>query len=204
MFPTHTELQAADNICSSTCKCWQVEPSNSILRGVSCFLRPINMMLVGMITIRRMPSLPGLRQGTELTSHREKARIPAWCDRILWKGPGLRQQNYDASGLRCSDHRPVWATFTCIINVVDEALKSKLRRHIYSERQNDPHSLPVNRMNQVGSESDDHISPDSIAPGLPPASSDNQKWWLETGTRLLYPLPNYVSYLSNPMCRYTG
>lgn len=103
----------------------------------------------------------------------------------MWKGSSLLQQVYDAADLRCSDHRPVWATFTCKISVIDEALKSKLRRHLYGKRQNDPLGLLVGGMIQAGSESDDHFSPGPIAPGLPPASSDNQRWWLDTGTRPL-------------------
>ncbi|KAK8572181.1 hypothetical protein V6N12_028242 [Hibiscus sabdariffa] len=38
-------------------------------------------------------------------------RIPAWCDRILKYGKGLRQLSYRRSELTLSDHRPVTATY---------------------------------------------------------------------------------------------
>eukprot|EP00249_Psilotum_nudum_P014625 c24923_g1_i1 orf=562-2301(-) len=41
----------------------------------------------------------------------EKRRAPAWCDRILWYGKGLRMLSYMRAELRLSDHRPVHAVF---------------------------------------------------------------------------------------------
>ncbi|CAL5074447.1 unnamed protein product [Urochloa decumbens] len=41
----------------------------------------------------------------------EKKRAPAWCDRILWRGKGLKQVQYETSNYRLSDHRPVRAVF---------------------------------------------------------------------------------------------
>ena len=39
-------------------------------------------------------------------------RIPAWTDRILFKGSKLRQLTYDyAKTARVSDHRPVHSVF---------------------------------------------------------------------------------------------
>ncbi|KAJ6920311.1 type IV inositol polyphosphate 5-phosphatase 3-like isoform X1 [Populus alba x Populus x berolinensis] len=38
-------------------------------------------------------------------------RIPAWCDRILSYGKGMRLLNYRRTELKLSDHRPVTATF---------------------------------------------------------------------------------------------
>lgn len=40
-----------------------------------------------------------------------KRRAPAWCDRILWRGAGLKQSRYDRCESRLSDHRPVRAVF---------------------------------------------------------------------------------------------
>lgn len=116
-----------------------------------------------------------------LTSCREKARIPAWCDRILWRGSCLRQIDYNTAKLRFSDHRPVWATFSCVINVVDEAMKAKLRRILYTERRNDPYNILSKTIEQARAQSEEHIPPTPIAPGLPPASSDHHRWWLENG-----------------------
>eukprot|EP00118_Oscarella_pearsei_P011610 m.79266 g.79266 ORF g.79266 m.79266 type:complete len:429 (+) comp36129_c0_seq19:77-1363(+) len=47
-----------------------------------------------------------------------KARVPSWCDRILWRatnklGISLQQENYTSYQHYCnSDHKPVTATFT--------------------------------------------------------------------------------------------
>ncbi|KAE8398191.1 SacI homology domain-containing protein [Aspergillus pseudonomiae] len=111
----------------------------------------------------------------------EKARIPAWCDRILWRGPCLRQMEYNTANLRFSDHRPVWAAFSCVINVVDEAVKDRLRRILYTERRNDPYNVMTKTIEQASPQSEEHILPTPIAPGLPPASSDHHRWWLESG-----------------------
>ncbi|KAJ6295033.1 hypothetical protein OIU76_023014 [Salix suchowensis] len=41
----------------------------------------------------------------------EKKRAPAWCDRIIWFGEGLKQKEYSRGESRLSDHRPVRAIF---------------------------------------------------------------------------------------------
>ncbi|XP_030541274.2 type IV inositol polyphosphate 5-phosphatase 9-like [Rhodamnia argentea] len=42
----------------------------------------------------------------------KKSRAPAWCDRIIWFGKGLKQSQYDRGESKLSDHRPVRAIFT--------------------------------------------------------------------------------------------
>uniref|UniRef100_A0A2P2LIV2 Inositol polyphosphate-related phosphatase domain-containing protein n=1 Tax=Rhizophora mucronata TaxID=61149 RepID=A0A2P2LIV2_RHIMU len=44
-------------------------------------------------------------------------RIPAWCDRILSYGRGMRQLNYRRTELKLSDHRPVTATYMAGVEV---------------------------------------------------------------------------------------
>uniref|UniRef100_A0A1D1Z9Z3 Type I inositol 1,4,5-trisphosphate 5-phosphatase CVP2 n=1 Tax=Anthurium amnicola TaxID=1678845 RepID=A0A1D1Z9Z3_9ARAE len=50
----------------------------------------------------------------------EKRRVPAWCDRILWRGDGLKQIRYDRCECRLSDHRPVRAIFIAEVEVSED------------------------------------------------------------------------------------
>ncbi|XP_072994386.1 type I inositol polyphosphate 5-phosphatase 2 isoform X1 [Typha latifolia] len=50
----------------------------------------------------------------------EKRRSPAWCDRILWLGEGIRQLSYWMSELSLSDHRPVSSIFSVQVEVFDQ------------------------------------------------------------------------------------
>ncbi|KAK1321022.1 Type I inositol 1,4,5-trisphosphate 5-phosphatase CVP2 [Acorus calamus] len=52
----------------------------------------------------------------QTTKSREKRRIPAWCDRILWRGNGIKQQWYVRGESRFSDHRPVSSLFSVQIS----------------------------------------------------------------------------------------
>ncbi|KAG9452231.1 hypothetical protein H6P81_005135 [Aristolochia fimbriata] len=49
----------------------------------------------------------------------EKKRSPAWCDRILWLGKGIKQLSYERAELRLSDHRPVRSIFVVEVEVFD-------------------------------------------------------------------------------------
>ncbi|KAF1992884.1 hypothetical protein P154DRAFT_478416 [Amniculicola lignicola CBS 123094] len=118
--------------------------------------------------------------GTDTYDTSEKARIPAWCDRVLRKGDNIRQINYDAAPLKFSDHRPVYATFQCLISKVDEKKKEQLSSDLYRHRRTvvgDTHAAGV----MDDTDDEDLIGYDSIEPGLPPASSDRRKWWLDNG-----------------------
>lgn len=132
-----------------------------------------------MITIpRRLISRP--LSNLMLTTSREKARIPAWCDRILRKGEILKQINYTTAPLRFSDHRPVYGTFQCAVSAVDEVRKETLSQEIYAKRRSEVGDTTANARND-DIEDEDTIGYESIAPELPPASSDRRKWWLDNG-----------------------
>ncbi|EFJ34077.1 hypothetical protein SELMODRAFT_451408 [Selaginella moellendorffii] len=55
---------------------------------------------------------------TEYSNGGEKQRTPAWCDRVLWKGKGLRQINYYRTEYTFSDHRPVTAMFVAEVELL--------------------------------------------------------------------------------------
>ncbi len=110
----------------------------------------------------------------------EKQRIPAWTDRILRKGPQLRQTEYNSAPLRFSDHRPVYAHLNCTVNIVDEVLRDKISRELYERRKGEVGDLTANTMAE-DTDDEDLLGYDAIEPGLPAASSDQQKWWLDNG-----------------------
>ncbi|MCD7447913.1 hypothetical protein HAX54_036281 [Datura stramonium] len=49
----------------------------------------------------------------------EKKRSPAWCDRILWLGKGIKQLFYKRTELRLSDHKPVSSMFSVEVEIFD-------------------------------------------------------------------------------------
>ncbi|POS83673.1 hypothetical protein EPUL_005195, partial [Erysiphe pulchra] len=113
--------------------------------------------------------------GTNIYDTSEKARVPAWTDRILLKGGNTRQINYNSAPLQFSDHRPVYGIFLCTISIVDEIQKEALSRQIFKERKaqingtlsNSKDNTTENRLKTVSSESD-----------LFSGSSDQQDLWL--------------------------
>ncbi|EME39404.1 hypothetical protein DOTSEDRAFT_75181 [Dothistroma septosporum NZE10] len=117
--------------------------------------------------------------GTDDYDTSDKARIPAWCDRILTRGDNLRQLYYDSAPLRFSDHRPVYGVFQCTISVIDQPIKDKISHELHARRRN---AVGSHTANQVAESDDESLyGYDSVEPGLPPASSDKRKWWLDNG-----------------------
>ncbi|XP_023005884.1 type I inositol polyphosphate 5-phosphatase 8-like [Cucurbita maxima] len=55
---------------------------------------------------------------------REKRRTPAWCDRILWRGVGMKQMWYTRGECRFSDHRPVYSLFSVQVDLANENLSN--------------------------------------------------------------------------------
>lgn len=73
-------------------------------------------------------------KGTSNYDTSEKQRVPSWTDRILYlsekgKGVDLKLLNYNSTMEIClSDHKPVYATFTCRVEFIDEAKKLALTK----------------------------------------------------------------------------
>jgi SacI homology domain/Endonuclease/Exonuclease/phosphatase family len=128
--------------------------------------------------------------GTDTYDTSEKGRIPAWTDRVLRKGTNLKQIEYNSAPLRFSDHRPVFATFECTITIVDEAKKLALNTKLYEKRKADVLSKKTSRGSvedddsSSSADAEDLMGYESIAPDLPPASSDRRKWWLDGDARV--------------------
>ncbi|KIV94533.1 hypothetical protein PV10_02289 [Exophiala mesophila] len=128
----------------------------------------------------------------------DKQRIPAWTDRVLWKvnhnstqlgedlGSKMKQLDYNSvMSLKFSDHRPVFATFEMGVRVIDEATKEALIKKLYTKKARDiklKGTESTEDFSDLGSEEDETESVmgyESIQEGLPPASSDKRKWWLD-------------------------
>ncbi|KAG2320466.1 hypothetical protein Bca52824_013679 [Brassica carinata] len=45
-------------------------------------------------------------------------RRPAWCDRVIWKGKGMKLLSYRRNEIQLSDHRPVTATILAEVEVL--------------------------------------------------------------------------------------
>ncbi|KAK9456413.1 Endonuclease/exonuclease/phosphatase [Dipodascopsis uninucleata] len=68
--------------------------------------------------------------GSDTYDTSEKKRIPAWCDRIFYRGPGkIFPVEYKAHDMRISDHRPVSGIFDIKVKTIDPELrKDALKR----------------------------------------------------------------------------
>lgn len=137
--------------------------------------------------------------GTDTYDTSEKARIPAWCDRVLRKGDNIRQIHYDAAPLKFSDHRPVYATFQVMVRRVDEKKKDALKEELYRSRKTFVgDTRAAGHGGEDESDDEDLIGYESVEPGLPPASSDRRKWWLDNGILLSLPLAASILIFGRP------
>ena len=97
----------------------------------------------------------------------EKARTPAWTDRILYRPEGLAQRIYYRAELKTSDHRPVYAIFTGEVRSIDHAK----RRRIYDEL------LEVKAPGRRAAKAFRVQDKPSDTSSLPNPSSEDYSWW---------------------------
>ncbi|CAG8626908.1 8557_t:CDS:10, partial [Ambispora leptoticha] len=99
----------------------------------------------------------------------EKSRIPAWTDRILYRGKNITQSAYARAELQVSDHRPVMALFSIEIIKYDEIAKEKIQQELYNAIQSSSSfDTPTNVLIEVE---------DTNGSNLPQPSSEFYQWW---------------------------
>lgn len=70
--------------------------------------------------------------GTDNYDTSEKKRAPAWCDRLLYRGPGrVKQLEYRRHEVRTSDHRPVSGVFKLRVKTIDPLKRAKVKEDCY-------------------------------------------------------------------------
>jgi WD40 repeat protein/endonuclease/exonuclease/phosphatase family metal-dependent hydrolase len=66
--------------------------------------------------------------GTDRYDSSEKKRAPAWCDRLLYRGPGrVMQLEYRRHEVHASDHRPVSGIFKLRVKTIDSRKRAKVK-----------------------------------------------------------------------------
>lgn len=123
--------------------------------------------------------------GTTTYDTSEKQRVPAWTDRIvsMSRGKILNQRDYGCvPEIIFSDHRPVFASFSACVDIVDETKKSKISQHLYEMRKGEVGD--AGEMTKL-----EYLSEITLTHGLPPPSSDKTKWWIDGGQLVKVNLP---------------
>ncbi|KAJ3055090.1 hypothetical protein HK097_011532, partial [Rhizophlyctis rosea] len=70
--------------------------------------------------------------GTDRYDTSEKRRIPAWCDRILYRG-SISQSSYIRFEAKISDHRPIASSITASVKHVDPTACARVKAEIEVE-----------------------------------------------------------------------
>ncbi|KAL3830719.1 hypothetical protein ACJIZ3_019521 [Penstemon smallii] len=101
-------------------------------------------------TYKYYPNSDAYYYGLELVKGQKK-RAPAWCDRIIWYGEGLKQHMYERVESKLSDHRPVKAIFSTQVGV---AYKLKALQNFFLSERFDQHIIK-NRLEMHSNDKDD-------------------------------------------------
>ncbi|KAF7331468.1 IPPc domain-containing protein [Mycena kentingensis (nom. inval.)] len=75
-------------------------------------------------------------RGTDIYDTSEKARAPAWCDRVLWRTrmPNRVQQlHYQRYEANVSDHRPVSAAFKITVKSLRHEVRQKAKAEVQAQ-----------------------------------------------------------------------
>jgi len=109
--------------------------------------------------------------GTDTYDTSEKLRIPAWTDRILYRGNQLDLAVYSRSELFGSDHKPVFAIFRAEVRIVDPVKKAVMSRMLLESVKSIDHGeLLVDKLKATP-------LPKALGGDLPPPSTDDAAWW---------------------------
>jgi WD40 repeat protein len=72
--------------------------------------------------------------GTDNYDSSDKKRAPAWCDRLLYRGPGrVKQIEYRRHEVRVSDHRPVSGIFKMRLKTIDAKKRARVKEACVAE-----------------------------------------------------------------------
>ena len=66
----------------------------------------------------------------------EKRRIPAWCDRVLWRARDperVEQLHYKRYEPDVSDHRPISAAFRVLVKSIQHDARSKMKEEVQAQ-----------------------------------------------------------------------
>ncbi|KAJ2994740.1 hypothetical protein HDV02_001352 [Globomyces sp. JEL0801] len=69
-------------------------------------------------------------RNTQRYDSSEKMRIPAYCDRILWRGNRVELLAYNRLECKISDHRPVYGSFIAKVRKIDATRYQKVKKDV--------------------------------------------------------------------------